>query len=174
MPAIRCKFRVIERTVRFNQNATVRLLPVNAKHHPEDPEGSDENARYWRATPSGEMIIPVRADDALLVPDACFYIDVEPVAEGQPVGWAGGVVDAANWVLTNSKLGGSLGLRFNPQPYSGHLEMSIDNPVAILMMLPTLFEEEQRIHTWRAGQPASNPWAYPPAKRWRITLTPAE
>jgi len=88
---VRAKFRIMEIKQMWNGECTeVRLLPVSAKSQ-YDPDGSEENKRFWEATPSGKACVVYRTLDP--IPPcgkigSCVYIDMqeldaEPPAEGK-------------------------------------------------------------------------------------------
>lgn len=92
---VRCKFRCLEVTRRFSAFATkttpagletdydapqvqisVRLVPVQHK-------GSDENASFWKATPSGDLTMVITNPAAALQfePGRCYYLDMSGAPE---------------------------------------------------------------------------------------------
>jgi hypothetical protein len=88
---VTAKFRVMERKEMWNGECTViRLLPVTAKAKPGtgfyvDPEGSEENAAFWDATPSGEAELVLKGFDTKgYAIGSCVKIHMEQLAEEPP------------------------------------------------------------------------------------------
>ena len=74
---IRCKLRCLEVKDRLDC-VRVELKPVIAKS-PSYPGGSEENAKFWAATPSGTLKVgTVRADHFEVGKD--YYLDLTAVA----------------------------------------------------------------------------------------------
>jgi len=84
---VRAKFRVMEISRYWNGECTcVRLLPVYAKcdRFPDEKDVSEENARFWDATPSGEAAL--RFDgvgDVPFILGDCYFIDMAPAEESE-------------------------------------------------------------------------------------------
>jgi len=84
--SVRAKFRTMEISQQWNGECViVRLLPVIAKATREsgcwvDPEASEENRKFWDATPSGEAELVFKGLDLDAVPfdiGECVYIDIQ-------------------------------------------------------------------------------------------------
>lgn len=80
---IRAKFRCLSCTHTWENIWSYRLAPVMAKtgHYKDDPAASEENARFWKATPSGEIELYYRGSGPF-VPGAFYYVDMSPVGDG--------------------------------------------------------------------------------------------
>jgi len=83
---IRSKFRCLELTYHLKQ-ASAKLKPVIAKND-DWQMGSEENAMFWDATPSGECDVRWQSHgDVSLEIGAYYYIDLEEVPEGNDHTW---------------------------------------------------------------------------------------
>lgn len=84
--SVRAKFRCMEISRYWNGKCTiVRFLPVMAKcdRFPDDKDVSEENARFWESTPSGEAKLTLNTlDPAEYVVGRCYYVDMEPDPDG--------------------------------------------------------------------------------------------
>ena len=141
---VRAKFRVMEVSQLWNGKGTqVRLLPVMAKcsRFPEDTDVSEENARFWDATPSGDAkrFFSAGEDESWPCPHKigeCVYIDMEP-GEGEwklerrtqtehqldvslTLGWHQrvdmSISNQAAWDDFQGKVGASWNVTFSPAP----------------------------------------------------------
>ncbi len=85
---IRAKFRCLSATLHWNGEVNARLAPVTARppgtSGPTDQQKaagghtSEENARFWKATPNGSAELNYRRPGVDPAPGAFFYIDMEP------------------------------------------------------------------------------------------------
>jgi len=75
--SVRCKFKVDSVTKTATNGATVAMSPVST--------GSDENKKFFKWTPSGELKFQTINDEAAdqLVPGAEYYIDITPVPKAE-------------------------------------------------------------------------------------------
>ncbi len=173
MPVIRSKFRVRDFTDHLGSTKVV-MIPVNPKNQ-YDPEGSEENARFWRATPSGEVQLAFNHPPATLYdaatnetyaqhfrPGRCFYLDIEP----------GVAVEGDVWTVTAEVGGWYFNLKLHPHRRAGEVRLGIDNPAAVLLVLPSVFEGETKKQEWRLANPDSRDEV--PQMPWRVSLAPAE
>lgn len=71
---VRAKFRVLEVKQRL-EAVRVELKPVIAKG-PNYPGGSEENARFWEATPAGEAGFWRKPDDPPMPLGSYWYVDI--------------------------------------------------------------------------------------------------
>lgn len=71
-PRVRCKFRCISRTEHENKTFDVHFVPVT--------NGNDENKRYWRWTPGGELSIRTVNERAAFAFEVGkdYYLDFTP------------------------------------------------------------------------------------------------
>jgi len=78
---VRAKFRCMSTTRRIKDGEAV-LKPVIAKN--EDwPNGCEENAQFWDATPAGEMTLRYVSKEVIDVEEGhYYYIDMEEDPEG--------------------------------------------------------------------------------------------
>ena len=80
---VRAKFRCLELTY-YLTDARAKLKPVIAKNK-DWPAGSEENAAFWQASPSGECEVRFRTHGEVdLEVGAYYYIDMERSDSG---GW---------------------------------------------------------------------------------------
>lgn len=163
---IRAKFRV-KRITEETSTVHVEMHPVNPKGQHE-PNGSEENARFWKATPSGTAVFAhhgatvdeVRAKYPI---GSCFYLDIHQGAvEGQQV-YTAGQFTAGGW---------SLNVTFHPHGHAGRVELGIDNPEAIRLLLPALVDEI----LYKAAYKIENPGLYQgaPSVAWLVDVTRAD
>lgn len=122
MSTIRCKFRCLTLTHQADQGVLVGLRPVYGKS-PSSPEGADENLRFWKATPTGEVTLHYQLDATVpFTVGSYYYIDIT-LSEGTE-GWK-------LWELSQheTNLGIRMGLAWvNGRPLmSGEMSMTIDN-----------------------------------------------
>ena len=83
---VRAKFRCMTTSQHFHgQMGTAEFLPVNSKKDEHHPEGTEENALFWKWTPCGGAKLRVPLDDDAYKIGRCFYIDMEHNPEG---GWS--------------------------------------------------------------------------------------
>jgi hypothetical protein len=83
---VRAKFRCLEISYRLNQTL-VKLKPVIAKND-DWPNGSEENAKFWSASPHGE--IEFSYDEGVGHPfklRGYYYLDMEPGDESEERPW---------------------------------------------------------------------------------------
>lgn len=77
MDAVRAKFRCMEITHDWEGRRRVLLRPVTATSPGAPADQRDENAAYWKASPSGELSLQFRGpDEQLLEPGAFYYVDL--------------------------------------------------------------------------------------------------
>ncbi len=73
----RCKFRCLSLTYTHKGEAIVKLAPVIAKSG-DWPGGSEENSKFWKASPSGECELQFANNkECLFEPGAYYYVDIE-------------------------------------------------------------------------------------------------
>lgn len=85
-PAVRAKFRVMNRSESFQGADTVRLRPVigpchgKHDHNADANEGLAENLSFWEATPGGEIELLVDNREAWekFEVGKAYYIDFTP------------------------------------------------------------------------------------------------
>lgn len=161
---VRAKLRCLEISRRWNQTTEVRLAPVTAKNRwtRENDDHSEENARFWSASPTGEM--KVMFDPGAEVPyeaGRCYYIDLERVTEAydddrqQP--GRGDLFALDELGLTKSRVSVSFRSDWysdaaSKRPdglYHAHISMGVDNEAA-----------------WPAFREH-------PCSLWRVVITPA-
>ena len=124
---VRAKFRVMERKEMWNGECTVvRLLPVMAKSATWT-DGSEENASFWEATPSGEAELVFKGFDSPFTIGSCVYLDMEQL-DVEPVGDA----KKAHWELRSVKNSYALSIELyrawqDEEMRSGSIKMDIAN-----------------------------------------------
>ena len=142
---IRAKFRCMSLTYNAETASEVRFLPVNPKGECY-PDGCEENAAFWDATPSGELKIGIAhgAEVPFVVGDR-YYIDMEEADEGDQRWKLWGVTQH------EGNINVELGLGWSNERLMVHatLEMGIMNATAWPAFLN------------KAGS------------KWAVTLTPA-
>lgn len=119
---IRAKFRCLSIHQELLQGTTIRLLPVNPKG--PDGQGSEENRRFWSATPSGELYVRYRSEEAPLTLGGYYYLDMTEAPKSETT-WS-------LWELTQQEesLGVKMSLRWthtSREPVSADLTMDIRN-----------------------------------------------
>lgn len=146
---VRAKFRVMQVSQMWNGEVTeVRLLPVSAKSQ-YDPDGSEENKKFWEATPSGKASVVYRGLDPIpLKIGSCVYIDMQQldVEPGE---------DERTWLLHSVTHSHSLDIHL-------HLPWSHEGPI-------THADVEMDI----ANEDAWPPFTGKALTHWAVTFTPA-
>ncbi len=138
---VRAKFRCMSITQEI-ENWTVRLLPVIAKTE-YYPGGSEENKKFWSATPTGEMKLLFRAQDIagfggnditrFVVGDR-YYLDLSLAANEKEEPW-----NLRTISQSDSRLEVVFQLNYDTRvqaPRWGELTMGIDNELAWPHFLP--------------------------------------
>lgn len=162
---IRAKFRLLSKTEHEGGYVELHLRPVTARAK-HAPDGSEENARYWSATPGGEIQLHLPPGEPAPCPvGACCYVDLEAGAE---------LVEGEHpWQLGDCVLGGwTLGLVLHPVGRSGKVEMRIDNPDAVIPLLAEMGADYLALWECRQAGTSSGD-ARDGRGRWRVRLTPA-
>ena len=139
---IRAKFRCMKRSVDWQQHVEIEMKPAYPQCS-DEPGGSEENRKFWEATPSGSIRLLFREESIAFVPGDFYYVDVEQD-------------DAGEWVLSTLTEGGStLGVDLSRHwsdkdpMIDAQFKMHIDNAEA-----------------WSAFKGQVN-------KHWRVAFSPA-
>lgn len=80
---VRAKFRCLSTKFTHKGEAYAELKPVIAKNA-DWTGGSEENAAFWSASPSGECMLCFRADAFPFEAGAYYYIDLEALDDDIP------------------------------------------------------------------------------------------
>lgn len=170
---IRLKFRHL---TLFNHGDAkrARLVPVMPRTK-WDPDGSEENRRFWAATPSGEGEVPVEwlPVESREPGSSCVYVDLQlPAVPGAiPPQFAAGEVP---WTLTSARISpgyGHLAIELHPLHRSGSLWFDVHAPGGVLLLLPTVAALLRARAEWRSlHADDAAVWAPP---LWRVDFLPA-
>ena len=80
---IQAKFRCLEVTETYKGEISVKLAPVIPKNDTY-PGGSEENRKFWEASPSGECLLYFQTKAACFVEVGSYYlIDMIPDEKGE-------------------------------------------------------------------------------------------
>lgn len=126
----RAKFRVLRRTESTKEVNRLRepivvvdLSPVNTKNQ-WDPNGSEENAAFWEATPSGEAQLTLTPEEAVAYPvGQAFHIDFQRDDAGT---WKRGAVTLFD---------GAVEISFHPAEGAGKVKMNVQRVGTVLALL---------------------------------------
>lgn len=159
MTVIRSKFRVVQLSDLGTGTSTARLIPVMPRSKWE-PNGSEENAAFWTATPSGEIEVPAEwLPPASRQVGSSAFVDVFPGVAPEEAG-------QLLWSIGECVLSAySFRLKLHPEGRSGRVELGIDNPVAILMLLPSVMAAIAAPREWRQAHGSDKP---APPYPWRV------
>jgi len=82
--SVRCKFRCMSVTRHVDSGTIIEFLPVLAKGK-HTPEGSEENSRFWDATPSGDVKLTYKPglDGTRFEVGGYYYIDLLEAGSSQ-------------------------------------------------------------------------------------------
>lgn len=165
----RAKFRVLRRTestrTRWEGQRNVRepivvidLSPVNTKNQ-WDPNGSEENAAFWEATPSGEAELVLSPEDATAYPvGQAFYIDFQRDAAGT---WKRGMVTLFN---------GAVEVFLHPAEGTGKVKMNVQRVGTVLALLDDVVGPMRESIAELATKGVTNGYDSAEA-RWSVTFT---
>lgn len=163
---IRSKFRVLSYVER--DQLTIELHPVSVRSR-YDPDGSEENAKWWAATPSGTLHLAFKSDEkadarAKYPVGSAWFVDVSP----DPAG---------GWTLGNVEVMPGAGMKFRliGEPYGTAFEAQIDNYSAAALILPHVVAAFDHAAAWREENDGKTMWDAASAvkDRWSVTLSPA-
>jgi hypothetical protein len=159
----RCKFRVLHVTEDHDGAITVVSRPVTSKSA-HNPEGSEENAAFWKFTPSGEASLRfaagLEAEEARAKwrPNSCWYVDLD---SNNPLD--------DPWTVSEFAYGWSLKVVLNPKGRAGRVEVGIDNPAVIAEIMPVLAKDV----VFAAKQRLTDGSKAPERAAWGVRFTPA-
>lgn len=174
---LKAKFRLTSTTEEINgydqqipPSLTHTLRPVSPKG-PSNPEGSEENQRFWEATPGGELLWTIFPSQREKLGDRFrlwgeYYVYAERSVDGTvPPG-------ELAWMLGDVHLTphGQLNVCWHPHAHSGRLQMNISRKETILTLAPALMEEYLAV----VRQGIEHPRVAARSAVWRVWLENAE
>lgn len=167
MSVIRAKFRVLQHHRYMTNGASFEAQPVHVKHRPDDHEGSEENALFYKSTPGGvlKMSTTPEALDTTFKLGQALYIDFQPDPKG-------------DWQISDCELrsNGRLSFRLNKIGEYGSTVFSadIDNWEAVALLLPHVLANQETLIAWRRENPTADLWRTPDIiQRWSVVISPA-
>lgn len=168
----RAKFRVlrkIESTTEVRRDGrwdrdpvvVVEFHPVNTKNQ-WDPNGSEENAAFWEATPSGEASLTMSPEAAEAYPiGQAFYVDFERNDAGS---WKRGCV-----VLFD----GAVEISLHPVEGPGKVKMNVQRVGTVLSLLDDVFAPMREALVSLREKGETNGY-HAPGTRWSVKFSPTD
>jgi hypothetical protein len=169
----RAKFRVLSRTEESNlrrgdddvyrpsPSYVLGFRPVNPKNKwsHADSDYSEENARFWDASPSGEFSMQLYPEEAAAFPvGQAVFVDFEPDPEG---GWIFGSL--------HINQGADVELRLHRHNAQGSFKIGVQLPSTVESIL-TAVDKAARVLLERKKE--NQHASVGPEMRWSLTVTP--